>query len=79
LGIVTDHIYTLSNIDGSGRQIKIAQSNTNPEIIMIEAGCFRGTYLEFIAKAQNENKQKYVILIGGFCANLVTIKLQETN
>ena len=66
---ITNHIYKLANIDGSGRQVLIAKCNKN-ELIRIEAGCFKGTSEEFINRANHENKLMYVQLVGAFCDGL---------
>jgi hypothetical protein len=58
----------MANIDGSGRQIKIAVGENGE--IRIEAGCFRGTDTGFLEKSQSENKMKYVALVGAFCKAL---------
>jgi len=50
----------LSNIDGSGRQIKIF---IHEDEETIEAGCFKGTLKEFCAKAKEEDKLRYVRII----------------
>ena len=61
LGGTVKHWLTLSNVDGSGRQIK-AVRHTDGEV-KIEGGCFIGSLDEFVAKAQNEGKSKYVAII----------------
>ena len=67
-----DNIYTMSNIDGTGRQIKIAIGDCGT--VRVEAGCFRGTDSEFVAKAQSDGRLKYVALVGAFCKALKEFK-----
>ena len=59
---------TLANVDGSGRQIKIVRGTDSQ--IKIEAGCFLGTLEEFLAKAKEENKFRYVSIIGAIAEHI---------
>jgi len=69
-GIVTDHIYTLANIDGTGRHIYIARDNTRKSLIRVQAGCYVGTDKEFITRAKNQHKHAYAHLVKAFCRGL---------
>jgi acetyltransferase-like isoleucine patch superfamily enzyme len=51
---------TLSNLDGSGRQIKLIFDEKK---IHVEAGCFFGSVNEFCAKAEGEDKHFYSKII----------------
>ena len=52
---------TLSNVDGSGRQIILIKHSDG---IIVRAGCFVGDISAFIEKAKSENKMKYVSIVG---------------
>ena len=52
---------TLSNVDGSGRQIILIKHSDG---IIVRTGCFVGDISEFIEKAKSENKMKYVSIVG---------------
>jgi hypothetical protein len=47
---------TLSNVDGSGRQIKLIFDGKK---IHVEAGCFFGNVNDFCEKAESEGKYFY--------------------
>jgi hypothetical protein len=51
---------TLSNVDGSGRQIKLIFDGKD---VHVEAGCFLGNVNDFCEKAENEGKQFYSKII----------------
>jgi hypothetical protein len=51
---------TLSNVDGSGRQIKLIFDG---EKIHVEAGCFFGDVNYFCEKAESEGKHFYSKII----------------
>lgn len=57
-------IATMSNIDGTGRQIVCV---IGEDLCMIEAGCFWGTLKEFVAKARSEDKLLYASCVSSFC------------
>ena len=50
----------LSNVDGSGRQVKVL---VHTEGVSVEAGCFFGTLDEFCAKAESEEKHRYSVVV----------------
>lgn len=61
MGMAFEKLICLSNIDGSGRQIKIFfLSDGN---VIINAGCFYGDLKEFLYKADSEGKKIYVNVI----------------
>lgn len=66
-GVIVQKWLTVSNVDGSGRQVKIIR---HAEGILIEAGCFVGTLDEFVAKAIAENKMQYVKIISLIASGL---------
>ena len=68
-------IATMSNIDGTGRQIVCV---IGEDRCMIEAGCFWGTLNKFVAKARSEGKLFYANGVSSFCkAMLKTLKENE--
>lgn len=60
LGVTVDYWLTMSNVDGSGRQIKVVKHGAS---FKIEAGCFIGSAEEFIAKAKAEGRHTYAAVI----------------
>ena len=68
LGAEVESFLTLSNVDGSGRQVKLVKHVNST--VMVEAGCFLGTVDEFVAKAEDEGKLRYARLIPLIAANM---------
>ncbi len=68
LGITVIKWMTCANVDGSGRQLKIIRHKDG---IKIEAGCFRGSHIEFLEKANSENKNTYVAIVGAICGAMM--------
>lgn len=68
LGVKIKSWLTLANVDGSGRQIKVVKSVKGE--IRIEAGCFLGTLDEFIAKATQEGKLRYVSIVNAIAEHV---------
>ena len=62
---------TLSNVDGTGRQVLIIKHAGG---VLVRAGCFLGTPEEFIEKARDEGKHTYVSIIGAVCGALTEEK-----
>lgn len=60
LGVQVQSWLTVSNVDGSGRQVKIVK---HAEGVKVEAGCFMGTLEKFCEAAAAEGKQRYVAVI----------------
>jgi len=60
LGVTVLSWLTVSNVDGSGRQIKLVR---HAEGVKVEAGCFIGTVPDFCKKAESEGKHRYVKII----------------
>lgn len=61
LGVFVRQFITMSNIDGSNRQIKIIKHKGGARI---EAGCFIGDSAEFLERAKKEEKVKYIRIVG---------------
>ena len=57
----------LANVDGSGRQVKLIQ---HVDGFKLEAGCFTGSDVEFVDKAQREDKFVYVEVVKAVCMAL---------
>ena len=50
----------LSNVDSTGRQVKVL---VHTDGIAIETGCFLGSLDEFCAKAEGEGKHRYSVVV----------------
>ena len=61
LGGKVESFLTVSNVDGTGRQVKLVKHAGGE--IAVEAGCFKGTVAEFVNKAEDEGKTRYVAVI----------------
>ena len=59
-GLEVIELFTMSNIDGTGRRIYIY---IHTQGITIRAGCFKGTLDEFCEKAEDEGKYVYAITV----------------
>jgi hypothetical protein len=59
-GVEMQQWVTISNLDGSGRQVIII---LHKDGIKIRAGCFLGTLEDFVAKATSEGKKIYASAI----------------
>ena len=59
-GLKTRAWMCLSNVDGSGRQVKVI---IHTDGIAIETGCFFGSLDEFCAKADGEGKHRYSVVV----------------
>ena len=61
LGVIVSAWLTISNVDGSGRQVKCVLGKCGTK--MVEAGCWRGTVEAFVARARNEGRHTYAAVI----------------
>ena len=68
LGVKVESSLTLSNVDGSGRQLNLVKHVNST--VMVEAGCFLGTVDKFVAAAEDEGKLRYARLIPLTAANM---------
>lgn len=67
MGVTVQSWLTLSNVDGSGRQVKVVKHGGG---VHVEVGCFQGTLEEFCAKAAGEGKDRYVRVVSAVAATM---------
>ena len=65
MGVTVHSWLTLSNVDGSGRQVKVVK---HAEGVRVEAGCFQGTLEDFCTQAASEGKDRYVRVVSAVVA-----------
>jgi hypothetical protein len=58
--VAVESFLQLDNVDGSGRKILIIKHSDG---VLIRAGCFLGTAEEFLERAEQEGKSRYVAVI----------------
>ena len=68
LGLTVKAWLTLANVDGSGRQIKIVRGTCGT--LKVEAGCFCGSLDDFITRAKEEGKLRYVAVISAIAEHV---------
>jgi len=59
-GVIAQRVMTLTNVDGSGRQILLVWHDDG---VLVRAGCFLGTVSEFRKRATADGKYIYAAVI----------------